>query len=79
MPPIQCVSEVLSLGLNLQRLEANYSPESYAEVKERVELYVHSPNMPSWRGAHLKHRDIFFTFTLSSSPSLLSSESSFFP
>jgi hypothetical protein len=56
MPPIQCVSEVLSLGLNLQRLEANYSPESYAEVKERVELYVHSPNTPPWHGAQFKNK-----------------------
>jgi hypothetical protein len=30
-----------------------------------VELYIHSPNTPSWRGAQLKHRDSFtFTFTL---------------
>jgi hypothetical protein len=30
-----------------------------------VELYFHSPNTPSWRGAQLKHRDNFtFTFTL---------------
>jgi len=28
-----------------------------------VELYLHSPNTPSWRGAQLKHRDTFtFTF-----------------
>jgi hypothetical protein len=27
-----------------------------------VELYLHSPNTPSWRGAQLKHRDNF-TFT----------------
>jgi hypothetical protein len=24
-----------------------------------VKLYLHSPNTPSWRGAHLKHRDNF--------------------
>jgi hypothetical protein len=30
-----------------------------------VELYLHSPNPPSWRGAQLKHRDSFtFTFYL---------------
>jgi hypothetical protein len=30
-----------------------------------VELYLHSPNTFSWRGAQLKHRDNFsFTFTL---------------
>jgi hypothetical protein len=29
-----------------------------------VELYLHSPNMASWRGAQLKYRDNFtFTFT----------------
>jgi len=28
-----------------------------------VKQYLHSPNTPSWRGAHLKHRDNFtFTF-----------------
>jgi hypothetical protein len=35
---------------------------SSAEVKECVEQYLHSPNMPSWCGAQLKHRDNF-TFT----------------
>jgi hypothetical protein len=29
------------------------------EVKEWMELYVHSPNTPSWRGAQFKHRDSF--------------------
>jgi len=33
------------------------------EVKEWMELYVHSPNTPSWRGAQFKHRDSF-TFYL---------------
>jgi hypothetical protein len=36
---------------------------STGEVKEWMELYLHSPNTPSWRGAQLKHRDNF-TFTL---------------
>jgi hypothetical protein len=35
-------------------LEADHSPPSSAEVKG-VELYPHSPNTPSWRGAQLKH------------------------
>jgi hypothetical protein len=35
------------------------SPPSNAEVKECVELYLHSLNTPSWRGAQLKHRDSF--------------------
>jgi hypothetical protein len=38
-----------------------------------VELYLYSPNMPSWHGAQLKHRDNFtFTFTLLSCFSPLS-------
>jgi hypothetical protein len=41
-----------------------HSPPSSAEVKEWMELYLHSPNTPSWLGAQLKkHRDNF-TFTL---------------
>jgi hypothetical protein len=36
---------------------------SSSDVKECVELYLHSPYTPSWRGAQLKHRDNFtFTF-----------------
>jgi hypothetical protein len=34
--------------------EADHSPPSSAEVKEWVELYLHSPNAPSWRGAQLE-------------------------
>jgi hypothetical protein len=33
--------------------EADHSPPSSAEVKERAELYLHSLNMPPWRGAQL--------------------------
>jgi hypothetical protein len=48
--------------------EADLSPPSSAEVKERVELYFHFPNTPLWRGAQLKHRDnftfLYFIFTL---------------
>jgi hypothetical protein len=33
--------------------EAGHSPPSSAEVKECMELYVHSLNTPSWRGAYL--------------------------
>jgi hypothetical protein len=39
--------------------ETDHSPPSSAEVKKRVELYLHSTNTPSWRGALLKHRDNF--------------------
>jgi hypothetical protein len=64
-PPIQWVSGALSLGVKRQGREADHSPLSSAEVKECVELYLHSPSTPSWRGAQLKHRDNFtFTFYL---------------
>jgi hypothetical protein len=47
--------------------KADHSPASSAEVKVCVELYLHSPSTPSWRGAQLKHRDNFtFTFTFTS-------------
>jgi len=34
--------------------EANHSHPSSAEVKESVELYLHSPKTPSWRDAQFK-------------------------
>jgi hypothetical protein len=41
------------------------SPPSNAEVKEWVELYLHSPNTPLWRRAQLKVQDnLNFTFTM---------------
>jgi hypothetical protein len=57
-------SRVLSLGVKRPGREAEHSPPFSAEVKECVELYLHSPNTPSWRGAQLKkHRDnLNFTF-----------------
>jgi hypothetical protein len=33
--------------------EADHSTPSSAEVKQGVELYLHSPNTPSWRRAQL--------------------------
>jgi hypothetical protein len=42
------------LGVKRPGHEADYSLPSTTEVKECVELYLHSPNMPSWRGAQLK-------------------------
>jgi hypothetical protein len=33
--------------------EADHPPPSGTEVKEWVQLYLHSPNTPSWRGARL--------------------------
>jgi hypothetical protein len=44
--------------------EADHSPPSSAEVKERVELYLHSPNTSSWRGARgSTGTTVPFTFT----------------
>jgi hypothetical protein len=48
------VPGALSLGLKRPEREADRSPPSSAEVKECVELYLHSPNTSSWRGAQLK-------------------------
>jgi hypothetical protein len=48
-PPIQWVLGTLSLGVKGPGREADYSPPSSAEVKECVELYLHSPNTFSWR------------------------------
>jgi hypothetical protein len=63
-PPIQWVPGALSLGVKQPGREADQSPPSSAKVKECVDLYLHSSNTPSWRGAQLKHRDNFtFTFT----------------
>jgi hypothetical protein len=56
-PPIQLVPGVLFLEVKRQGREADHSPPSSAEVKESVELYLHSPNTPSWRGTQLKHRE----------------------
>jgi hypothetical protein len=61
------VPGALSLGVKRPGYEADHSPPSSAEVKECVELYLQSPNTPSWRGAQLKekHRNNFtFTFKL---------------
>jgi hypothetical protein len=47
--PIQWVPGALSLGC-----EVDCSPPSSAEVKECMDLYLHSSNTPSWHGAQLK-------------------------
>jgi hypothetical protein len=53
-PPKQWVTGALSLGVKQPRREADHSPPSSAEVKEWVELYLHSPNTPSLHGAQAK-------------------------
>jgi hypothetical protein len=64
-PPIQWVPGALSLGVKRPGREADHLFPSSAEVKEWMELYLHSPNTPSWRGAQLKEAQgqFFFTFT----------------
>jgi hypothetical protein len=62
-PPIHWVPGALSLVVKRPGREADHSPPSSAEVEEWVEIYLHSPNTPSWSDAQLKHRDNFtFTF-----------------
>jgi hypothetical protein len=36
-----------------------------------MELYLHFPNTPSWRGAQLKHRDNFTFFIVKTTASIL--------
>jgi hypothetical protein len=43
-------------GVKQPGREADHSSPSSAEIKECVELYLHSPNMPSWHGAQLSTR-----------------------
>jgi hypothetical protein len=43
----------LSLGVKRPENEADHSPPSIDEVEEYVELHLHSPYRPSWRGALL--------------------------
>jgi hypothetical protein len=45
-PPIQWVPGALFLGVNRPGREADHSPPYSAEVKECVELYLHSPICP---------------------------------
>jgi hypothetical protein len=66
-PPTQWLTGDLSLEVKRPGREADHSPPSSAEVKECVELYLHSPNMPSWRGDQLKNSDNC-TFYLYSTP-----------
>jgi hypothetical protein len=61
-PPIQWVLGALSLGVKRSGREADHSLPYRGEVKEYVELCLHSSNTPSWHDAQLKHRD---NFTLS--------------
>jgi flagellar basal body-associated protein FliL len=59
-PPIQWVQGAFSLGVKRPRREADHSPPSSAEVKECVELYLHSPTRLHGVVLSLKkkHRDL---------------------
>jgi hypothetical protein len=54
-------SDDLSLGVRPGR-QADHSPPSSAEFKECVELYLHSPNTPSWYRAELVYFSFSFTY-----------------
>jgi hypothetical protein len=81
--PIRWVRGALSLRAKRPVREADHSPPSSAEIKELVELYFHSPNTPSWRGAWLStgtNLHLPLTCFLSTAPTFLSSFlRSFFP
>jgi hypothetical protein len=51
-PPIQW------LGVKRQEREAEHSLPSSGKVKECMELYLHSPNTPSWHDAQLKKSQV---------------------
>jgi hypothetical protein len=55
-PPNQWVPGALSLVVKRPGREADHSPPSIAEVKECVELYLHSPNTSSWLCVQLKNK-----------------------
>jgi hypothetical protein len=59
--PIKWAAGALSLGIKQPGREADHSSSSSAEVKECVELYPLSSNTPSWRGAQLKHSDVYLS------------------
>jgi len=46
----------LSLGVKRAGREADHSPPPSTGVKQYVELHLHSPNKPPWRGVQLKHK-----------------------
>jgi hypothetical protein len=54
---------VLSLGVKRPGRGDYHSPPPSADVKECVELYLHSPNTLSWHGPQLKDRDNFLIRT----------------
>jgi hypothetical protein len=45
-------------------LRGGKAPPSSAVIKECVELYLHSPNAPSWHGAQLKKAQGLYFFII---------------
>jgi hypothetical protein len=62
-PPIQWVPGALTLEVNRPGSEADHSPTYSAEVKECVELYVHSPICFHGVVLSLKNQRDMFNFT----------------
>jgi hypothetical protein len=60
-PPIQWVQGAHSLGVKWPGCEADHSSPSSAKIKECMDIYLNSTNMPAWHVAQLKkkHRDNF--------------------
>jgi hypothetical protein len=56
-------TDTLSLGLKRPRREADHSPPSSAQVKECVNLCLHSLNTSSWSVAWWSAWTTYFTFT----------------
>jgi hypothetical protein len=50
-PPIQWVPGALPLGVKWPGHETDHSPPYSAKVKEYVEIFLHSLDMPSWHVA----------------------------
>jgi hypothetical protein len=73
--PIQWIPRSLSLGVKQQGHEADHLPPSSANVKECVELYLHSPQYTFmvWCSVKKQHRDNF-TFTFLPLPEIYSLE-----
>jgi len=51
------------MGVKRLEQEADHSLPPSAEVKEWVEIYLHSLNTSSWSRARLKHRENFIFLT----------------
>jgi hypothetical protein len=61
-PASYAMGTTVSMGVQRPGRQTDHSPPYSAEVKESVELYIHSHNAPSWRDARLKKHTDDFTF-----------------